>query len=83
MSVKTIAANDNAKIGAIAFGPTILAGNYGSGTPSGTPAISVGSVKRTSNSGLAFTATSNGQTVNLGPFYDAHNFNYNVYWSLQ
>ena len=30
---------------------------------------------------LAFTATANGATVNLGPFHDAHGHNYTVYWN--
>lgn len=36
---------------------------------------------RTSNNSLAFTATANGSTVNLGPFYNAHGHNYTVYWN--
>ena len=39
------------------------------------------SITRTSTSALAFTATANGSTVNLGPFYDAHGYNYTVYWN--
>ena len=45
------------------------------------PSLNVSSITRTSASALAFTATANGSTVNLGPFYDAHGFNYTVYWS--
>ena len=45
------------------------------------PSLDVGSVTRTSTSSLAFSATANGTQVNLGPFHDAHGFNYTVYWS--
>lgn len=74
-------ANDNANVAAITYGPVILAGNYGDATLSAPPALTTSSIRRTSSSSLAFTATSSGSTVNLGPFYDAHGFNYTVYWN--
>lgn len=74
-------ANDNANVAAIAYGPVILSGNYGNTTLSALPALTVSSITRTSTSSLAFTATANGSTVNLGPFYDAHGHNYTVYWN--
>ncbi|KAH7112113.1 hypothetical protein B0J11DRAFT_187277 [Dendryphion nanum] len=80
MSITTIAANDNSKIGAVALGPVVLAGNYGDSVVSSMPTLNVSSVKRTSASSLDFTAMSGGKSVRLGPFYDAHGFNYNVYW---
>ncbi|WP_188195752.1 hypothetical protein [Nonomuraea sp. SYSU D8015] len=39
------------------------------------------SITRTSTSSLAFTATANGASVRLGPFYDAHDHNNVVYWN--
>ncbi|WP_328475575.1 glycoside hydrolase family 127 protein [Actinoplanes sp. NBC_00393] len=66
-------ANDNPDIQAITYGPAVLAGNYGNTTLSAPPTLTVSSVTRT-------TATANGATVNLVPFYDAHGFNYTVYW---
>ncbi|MEV6970891.1 beta-L-arabinofuranosidase domain-containing protein [Hamadaea sp. NPDC051192] len=74
-------ANDNAGVVALTYGPSVLAGNYGSTTLSALPALTTASVTRTSTSSLAFTATANGATVNLGPFSDAQGFNYTVYWS--
>ncbi|KAK1518661.1 uncharacterized protein CCOS01_11481 [Colletotrichum costaricense] len=82
MKLQVIPANDNPSIAAIAYGPVILSGNYGSETLSTTPALNLATVKRTGTTGLAFTATAGGKTVNLGPFYDAQGFNYNVYWSI-
>ena len=79
MAVRVEPSNDNPNVAAIFYGPVVLAGNYGSTTLSGPPALT-SSVTRTSSSSLAFTATANGATVNLGPFYDAHGFNYTVYW---
>jgi uncharacterized protein len=81
MKLRTVPAKDNPAVAALAYGPVILCGNYGSTTLSSTPTLALSSVRRTGTSGLAFTATANGQTVNLGPFYDAHGFNYNVYWT--
>ncbi|OBT50850.1 hypothetical protein VE04_08453 [Pseudogymnoascus sp. 24MN13] len=80
MKLRTVPAKDNANIAAIAYGPVILSGNYGSTSLSSVPTLTLGSIKRSSQ--LAFTATANGQTVNLSPFYDAHGYNYNVYWAI-
>ncbi|KAM7201765.1 putative glycosyl hydrolase of unknown function (DUF1680) domain containing protein [Naviculisporaceae sp. PSN 640] len=81
--LRTIAANDNAGIAALAFGPVVLAGNYGNEALSSVPALTLSTVKRVNESGLDFTATSGSRTVKLGPFYEARGFNYNVYWSLK
>lgn len=81
MRVVVQPANDNANVGALTYGPAVLAGNYGNTALSSLPSLNVSSVTRTSTSTLAFTATANGSTVNLGPFYDAHGFNYTVYWN--
>lgn len=81
MSVVTRAANDNANVVALTYGPVVLSGNYGNTTLSALPSLTAGSVARTGTSTLAFTATANGATVNLGPFYDAHGHNYTVYWN--
>ncbi|OBT75338.1 hypothetical protein VF21_04704 [Pseudogymnoascus sp. 05NY08] len=80
MKLRTVPAKDNANIAAIAYGPVILSGNYGSTSLSSVPALTLSSIKRSSE--LAFTAIANGQTVNLSPFYDAHGYNYNVYWAI-
>ncbi|EFQ29665.1 uncharacterized protein GLRG_04809 [Colletotrichum graminicola M1.001] len=63
-------------------GPVILNGNYCNEILSTTPALDLATVKRSGATGLAFTATAGGKTVNLGQFYDAQGFNYNVYWSV-
>jgi hypothetical protein len=81
MRVIMKAANDNANLQAITYGPTVLSGNYGNTTLSSSPSLTVSSITRTSTNSLAFTATANGASVNIGPFYDAHGFNYNVYWN--
>ena len=82
MKLRTVAANDNANIAAIAYGPTILSGNYGQQSLSSMPSLALNSVRRTNSNSLAFTATADGKAVNLGPFYDAQNINYNVYWKV-
>ncbi|OLE21318.1 MAG: hypothetical protein AUG49_22380, partial [Catenulispora sp. 13_1_20CM_3_70_7] len=81
MRVAFPASNDNADIVAATYGPVVLCGNYGSSTLSAPPSLVTSSVTRTSSTALAFTATANGSTVNLAPFYDAQGYNYAVYWN--
>ncbi|BAL89511.1 hypothetical protein AMIS_42910 [Actinoplanes missouriensis 431] len=81
MRVIIKAANDNADIQAITYGPSVLAGNYGNTALSALPSLTVSSIARSSTTSLAFTATANGARVNLGPFWDAQGFNYTVYWN--
>ena len=80
MRVTMRPSNDNANVQAITYGPVVLSGNYGSTTLSSLPRLDVGSISRTSSTALTFTASANGSTVNLIPFYDAHGHNYTVYW---
>ncbi|KAI0398470.1 DUF1680-domain-containing protein [Xylariaceae sp. FL0594] len=82
MSLRLIAANDNKSLAAVAYGPTVLSGNYGSSSVSSAPTLTLGSLKRKSSSGLDFTGTANGATVTLSPFYDAQGYNYVVYWNV-
>ncbi|GIG90594.1 beta-L-arabinofuranosidase domain-containing protein [Plantactinospora endophytica] len=82
MRVVTRAANDNANVAAVTYGPVVLSGNYGNSSLSALPALNPSSITRTGSGSLAFTATSGGSTVNLGPFYDAHGHNYTVYWNV-
>jgi uncharacterized protein len=81
MRVILQAANDNPSVQAVTYGPAVLCGNYGSTALSAPPALTASSIIRTSTSALTFTATANGSTVNLGPFHEAHGFNYAVYWN--
>ncbi|MFI6823402.1 beta-L-arabinofuranosidase domain-containing protein [Micromonospora sp. NPDC050187] len=74
-------ANDNAAVAAITYGPAVLCGNYGNTAITALPALVTSSITRTSSGSLAFTATANGATVSIGPFHDAHGYNYTVYWS--
>ncbi|KAK2807438.1 hypothetical protein FQN51_003265 [Onygenales sp. PD_10] len=84
MTLQTVPANDDPSVAAVAYGPTILSANYGDSTLNGLPTLALDSIKRAGEDGLEFTATTgDGQTVELGPFYDAHGFNYNVYWKTQ
>jgi uncharacterized protein len=83
MRVFLRAANDNVNVSAITYGPVVLAGNYGNATLNALPALDTASITRTSSSSLAFTASANGATVPLVPFYDAQNMNYTVYWSAR
>lgn len=81
MSLRLVEANDDASLAAVAYGPVILSGNYGSQSVASAPTLALDSVSRTSASSLDFTATADGASVSLGPFYDAQGFNYVVYWN--
>lgn len=81
MHLRTVPANDDPSLMAIAYGPVILSGNYGSSSLSSAPSLALDSVVRQGDSSLDFSATANGANVTLGPFYDAQGFNYVVYWS--
>ncbi|MCX5372478.1 glycoside hydrolase family 127 protein [Streptomyces sp. NBC_00015] len=74
-------APDNANTAAVTYGPVVLAGDYGDSALSTLPLLDTASIARTSSTSLAFTATAGGSAVDLGPFHDAHGFNYTVYWN--
>lgn len=81
MGLRTVAANDNKNIVAIAYGPAILCGNYGDRALSRTPTIALDSIKRSGPSSLDFTSIADDENVTLSAFYDAQGYNYNVYWA--
>ncbi|GLW73798.1 hypothetical protein Kpho02_60960 [Kitasatospora phosalacinea] len=80
MRVALTAADDDPDVAAVSYGPVVLCGNYGSATLGALPVLDPQSVTRNGSTGLAFTATADGSSVNLGPFHDAQGFNYTVYW---
>ncbi|HEX6357911.1 beta-L-arabinofuranosidase domain-containing protein [Actinophytocola sp.] len=80
MRVIMRAANDDAGVNAITYGPVVLSGNFGNTAFNTLPNLNAASVTRTSATALAFTASANGANVNLIPFYDAHGHNYTIYW---
>lgn len=82
LNFRLITANDNSAIAAVAYGPVILCGNFGTTSLTSNPTLTLSSLKRTSSSSLAFSGTANGATITLGPFYDGQGFNYVVYWAL-
>ncbi|MDX3520212.1 beta-L-arabinofuranosidase domain-containing protein [Streptomyces scabiei] len=81
MRIVLRAANDNANVAAITYGPVVLSGDYGDSALGSPPSLKASSITRTSTGSLAFTATADGSTVRLGPFHDAHGHNYTVYWN--
>ncbi|KAF4409652.1 MULTISPECIES: beta-L-arabinofuranosidase domain-containing protein [Streptomyces] len=82
MRVVVRAANDDAGVAAVTYGPVVLSGDYGDTSLGALPVLDTSSVTRTGDDSLAFTATADGSTVGLGPFYDAHGHNYTVYWDV-
>lgn len=81
MRVVMRGANDDANVAAVTYGPVVLSGNFGNTALGSLPSLDTSSVTRTGSGSLDFTATADGATVNLGPFYDAHGHNYTVYWN--
>ena len=80
MRVVAHAANDDPNVIAVMYGPVVLSGNYGDTELDALPELDVNSIGRNGSGGLDFTATADGTTVPLIPFYDAHGHNYTVYW---
>ncbi|KAK4195872.1 hypothetical protein QBC40DRAFT_268939 [Triangularia verruculosa] len=80
MALRLLPANDNKALAAVAYGPVVLVGNYGSASVTAAPTLSLSTLRRTSTSALAFSGSAGGQTVQLGPYYDAQGFNYVTYW---
>ncbi|GAB3654401.1 glycoside hydrolase family 127 protein [Glycomyces tarimensis] len=81
MRIVAEATGDDPNVSAILYGPTVLSGNYGNTDLGTLPELEADSIERVGEDSLAFTATANGSTVHLGPFYDAHGHNYTVYWN--
>ena len=80
MRVVVHSANDDPNVIAVMYGPVVLSGNYGDTELDALPELDVHSIGRNGSGGLDFTATADGTTVPLIPFYDAHGHNYTVYW---
>ncbi|KAK4158911.1 secreted protein [Cladorrhinum sp. PSN259] len=83
MSFRLLPANDNKALAAVAYGPTVLVGNYGNSAVSAAPKLQLGSLRRTSDKALEFSATADGKTVALLPYYDGQGINYVTYWGVQ
>jgi DUF1680 family protein len=83
MTLRTVPSNDKPNVAAVAYGPVVLSGDYGSTSLSAMPTLNLNSVRREGSDELTFTATADGKSVKLKPFYDAHGINYNVYWATQ
>lgn len=82
MELRTIPANDDPNVAALAYGPAVLAANYGDSELDNLPVIDVDSAERVGDGGLTFEGTAGGEKVVLDAFYNAHDYNYNVYWRL-
>lgn len=82
MSIRQIPAQDDESVVALAYGPTVLSANYGNRQLDGLPKIDLDSVEPVTDSPLTFEAVADGETVTLSAFYDAHGYNYNVYWRI-
>ncbi|PSN73610.1 DUF1680-domain-containing protein [Corynespora cassiicola Philippines] len=82
MKLHLVPANDDPSVAALAFGPSVLCGNYGSATLEANPKLDLATVERVGTSGLSFTGTADGEAVEIGPFYEAQGFNYAVYWEV-
>jgi hypothetical protein len=72
-------APDRATVQSVRCGGIALAGRYGTSGLSGLPTLATGSIRASGSTPLTFTATANGTTVSLIPFYKIRE-NYTVYW---
>ena len=76
MGFRTIAANDNPSVAAVAYGPVVLAA---SNSATSMPTLALNTLARTSTSSLAFSGSVNGATTQFVPFYEAQNINIQTY----
>ncbi|KAK3377476.1 secreted protein [Podospora didyma] len=83
MTFRLLRANDNKSLAAIAYGPTVLVGNYGNTAVAEAPQLKLDSLKRTSNTVLAFSGTAGDKNASLQPYYDGQGINYVTYWLVQ
>jgi len=83
MAFRLLPANDNKKLAAVAYGPTVLVGNYGATSLTAAPQLQLDSLRRTSDTALVFSAKAGERNVSLQPYYDGQGFNYVTYWSVQ
>ncbi|KAL3422357.1 secreted protein [Phlyctema vagabunda] len=82
MKFRVLPANDNKTLAAVAYGPTVLVGNYGSQAVSSAPTLALNTLQRTSSTSLSFSATAGGKSIVLQPFFDGQGFNYVTYFSV-
>ncbi|WP_305125856.1 glycoside hydrolase family 127 protein [Streptomyces odontomachi] len=73
---------DASNVAAVLYGPVVLAGAYGSSGSSRMPALTTGSVRKTADAPMSFTATADGNGMTLAPIARTHHQHYNVYWSI-
>ncbi|EPS39470.1 hypothetical protein H072_6688 [Dactylellina haptotyla CBS 200.50] len=79
MKFRTVAANDNSGIAAIAYGPVVLTANNGATT---RPTLDLSSLMRTSTSSLTFSGKVNGATTTFVAFYEGQSGNMNTYFTI-
>jgi DUF1680 family protein len=72
---------DSSTVQSVRYGGIALAGRYGTTSLSGLPALNAGSIQPVAGQPLSFTATANGSSVSLIPFYKIRE-NYTVYWNV-
>jgi len=82
MKFRTLPANNDKNMAAVAYGPTVLVGNYGSQAPSSAPSLALNTLKRTSNTALSFSATAGGTTIQMQPFFEGQGFKYVTYFGV-
>ncbi|GAA3439248.1 beta-L-arabinofuranosidase domain-containing protein [Kutzneria kofuensis] len=76
-------ANDNSGVGAVKYGPVVLAGQYGTTDLGGVlPTLRTDTLVQDSANPLRFTATASTGSVSLLPFHQTHHTRYTVYWKI-
>jgi DUF1680 family protein len=71
---------DDPSVQAVTYGPVVLAGGYGTDALTAMPRLAAGSLRKTADRPMAFTATADGTDVTLHPIARTHHQHYNVYW---
>jgi DUF1680 family protein len=71
---------DNPKVQAITYGPTVLAGAYGTATSNEMPMLTEVDISTAHPNAPTFSAVADGQTITLLPVASVNHQHFTVYW---
>jgi len=80
MTVNLVPTPDNAQVQAVTYGPTVLAGAYGSSASPAMPLLTEAGVSTADPLRPAFSAIAGGETVTLLPVASVNHQHFTVYW---
>jgi DUF1680 family protein len=80
MTLTLTPAPDDAQVQSVTYGPSVLAGAYGTGTSTAMPTLTEAEVSTARPDAPVFTATADGRGVELQPVESINHQHFTVYW---